>query len=477
MNQSTTYNQTYLWLISLTAALGGFLFGYDWVVVGGAKPYYEPFFGLDTPALQGWGTSSALVGCMVGALACVGLSDRYGRKRLLIFAGALFTLSALGTAIASDFTWFNVYRIIGGVAMGIALNLSPMYIAEVSPPEKRGMFVTINQLLVMIGVLMAQVVNWRISLLDTELPVDATAEIIARSWSGQTGWRWMFGVEAIPAFAFFALMFLVPESVRWLVKNGRAAEGERVLQKIGGDAYAQKEISEVKLTLSQKDVSHVNFKELLNSRILKLVGLGVFLSFLQQWSGLNVIIYYAADIFQAAGYNLQQMMLNIVVIGTVMVLAVLITMATVDKLGRKTLLLFGTSSMAGVYALIGYCFYADYQGLVIVLLVLANVLFYSVTLAPLLWVVLSEIFPNRIRGAAMSIAAFAHWVGNFTLTFSFPTIKENLGWANNFWLYGLICAVGFVVLYLILPETKGKTLEEIEHELVGDKPKKAKVVP
>ncbi len=427
--------------------------------------------------MKDWGTSSALVGCMVGALACVALSDRYGRKRLLIFSGALFTLSALGTALASDFTWFNVYRIIGGIAMGIALNLSPMYIAEVSPPEKRGMFVTINQLLVMIGVLMAQIVNWRISLLDTALPVDATIEVIAQSWSGQAGWRWMFGVEAIPAFAFFALMFLVPESVRWLVKNGRSLEAETVLQKIGGSEFAQEQVNEVKLTLSKEDVSHVNFKELLNSRILKLVGLGVFLSFLQQWSGLNVIIYYAADIFQAAGYNLQQMMLNIVVIGTVMVLAVLVTMATVDKLGRKTLLLFGTSSMAVVYALIGYCFYADYQGLVIVLLVLANVLFYSVTLAPLLWVVLSEIFPNRIRGAAMSIAAFAHWVGNFTLTFSFPTIKENLGWANNFWLYGLICAAGFVVLYLILPETKGKSLEEIEHELVGSTPKKVKVAP
>ncbi len=247
MNQPTTYNQTYLWLISLTAALGGFLFGYDWVVVGGAKPYYEPFFQLNTPALQGWGTSSALVGCMVGALACVALSDRYGRKRLLIFSGALFTLSALGTALASDFTWFNTYRIIGGIAMGIALNLSPMYIAEVSPPEKRGMFVTINQLLVMIGVLLAQIVNWRISLLDTALPVDATAEVIAQSWSGQTGWRWMFGVEAIPAFAFFALMFLVPESVRWLVKNGRSEEGEQVLQKIGGNVYAQKQINEVKV--------------------------------------------------------------------------------------------------------------------------------------------------------------------------------------------------------------------------------------
>lgn len=200
---------------------------------------------------------------------------------------------------------------------------------------------------------------------------------------------------------------------------------------------------------------------------MKFIGLGIFLAFLQQWSGLNVIIYYAADIFQAAGYNLKEMMLNIVVIGSVMVLSVFITILTVDRVGRKKLLLLGTSAMALIYALIGYCFYTSYDGFIIVLLVLANVMFYSFTLAPLLWVVLSEIFPNRIRGAAMSIAAFAHWVGNFTLTFSFPTIKENLGWANNFWLYGLICAVGFVVLYFILPETKGKTLEEIEHELVG----------
>ncbi|MDF9794914.1 sugar porter (SP) family MFS transporter [Catalinimonas alkaloidigena] len=476
MKENIKYNQTYLWLISMTAAMGGFLFGYDWVVIGGAKPYYEPFFNLNTPALQGWGTSSALVGCMVGAIACVFLSDKYGRKRLLIFAGFLFSLSAIGTALASDFSWFNIYRIIGGVAMGIALNLSPMYISEISPPEKRGMFVTINQLLVMIGVLMAQLVNWRISLLDTALPVDATNEVIAQSWSGQAGWRWMFGAEVLPAFLFFVLMFFVPESVRWLVKNGQEESALRVLNRIGGSEYAQYQVKEVKRTISKEDVSHVNFKQLLNSRVLKFIGLGVFLAFLQQWSGLNVIIYYASDIFQAAGYNLKQMMLNIVVIGTVMVLSVVVTMATVDKLGRKTLLLFGTFSMAITYALIGYCFYANYEGFLIVLLVLANVMFYSITLAPLLWVVLSEIFPNRIRGAAMSIAAFAHWLGNFTLTFSFPTIKENLGWANNFWLYGVICAIGFVVLYYILPETKGKSLEEIEHELIDGSPKKEEVL-
>jgi len=461
------YNQKFLWLVSLTAAMGGFLFGYDWVVIGGAKPFYEPYFNLITPAQKGWGTSSALLGCMAGALGCVFLADRLGRKRLLIFAGFLFALTGVGTALATNFMWFNVYRIIGGVAMGIALNLSPMYIAEIAPPEKRGMLVTINQLMIMIGVLLAQLINWQISLIDTALPSNASNEIIAQSWSGLYGWRWMFGVEAIPAALFFLLMFFVPESVRWLVKNGQKEKATSILDRIGGKDYATHQVQEIELTLSKENVGHVNFKELLNSRVLKIIGIGVFLAFLQQWSGLNVVIYYASDIFQAAGYNLKEMMLNIVVIGSVMVLSVFITLFTVDRLGRKTLLLIGTSAMAIIYGLIGYCFYANYNGVVIVLLVLANVMFYSFTLAPLLWVVLSEIFPNRIRGAAMSIAALAHWVGNFTLTYTFPSIKENLGWANNFWLYALICGVGFVVLLKVLPETKGKTLEEIEHDLVG----------
>jgi SP family sugar porter-like MFS transporter len=468
MTSSIPYNKQFILLVTLTAAMGGFLFGYDWVVIGGAKPFYEPFFGLETATQKGWGTSSALIGCMVGALACVFMADKYGRKRLLIVAGFLFTLSAIGTALATDFFWFNFYRIVGGVAMGIALNLSPMYIAEIAPPEKRGMYVSINQLLIMFGVLMAQLVNWQIALVDTDLDVHASNDIIAQSWSGLYGWRWMFGAEIVPALIFFVLMFLVPESVRWLVKNGQEVKAEKILTRIGGKEYASDQIKDVRTTVSEEDVDHVNLKELLNPRILKFVGLGIFLSFLQQWSGLNVVIYYASDIFQAAGYNLKEMMLNIVVIGGVMVLSVVITMATVDKLGRKTLLLFGTSSMAVVYVLIGYCFYANYTGLVIVLLVLANVMFYSITLAPLLWVVLSEIFPNRIRGAAMSIAALAHWVGNFSLTFTFPAIKENLGWANNFWLYGIICAFGFIVLYFILPETKGKTLEEIERQIVKD---------
>lgn len=465
MTKAYPYNQTYIWLISLTAALGGFLFGYDWVVIGGAKSFYEPFFNITSSADQGWGTSSALVGCMVGATLCIFLSDRLGRKRLLIFSGFLFSLSAIGTALADTFWFFNFYRIIGGIAMGIALNLSPLYISEMSPAERRGRMVTINQLLIMIGVLLAQVVNWQISLLDTQLTDDATFDQIAQSWNGQVGWRWMFGAEVIPAALFFILLFFVPESTRWLIKNGQVDKARKILEKMGGEEYAEDSILETRAILSNGDESQVNLKALFHPKILKLLALGIFLAFLQQWSGINVVIYYAADIFQAAGFTLKQMMLNIVVIGGVMVASVFVTLATVDKYGRKSIMLWCLSAMALLYGAIGYSFYADLGGATVVVLVLANVMFYSISLAPLLWVLLSEIFPTRVRGAAISIGALAHWVGNFTLTYFFPAIKENLGWANNFWLYGAICAFGFLVLWKVLPETKGKSLEELDKEL------------
>jgi sugar porter (SP) family MFS transporter len=465
MAQSYTYNQTYIWLISMTAALGGFLFGYDWVVIGGAKPFYEPYFNITSAADQGWGTSSALVGCMAGAILCIFLSDRFGRKRLLIFSGFLFSLSAVGTALTVSFFGFNVYRIIGGIGMGIALNLSPLYISELAPPEKRGRLVTINQFLVMLGVLLAQIVNWQVSLLDQDLADNADFATIAASWSGQEGWRWMFGAETIPAVLFFVLMFFVPESTRWLIKNNQRERAVKILQKIGGETYAYDSLKETLTTLKDGDLGRVDLKELLRKNVLKLLLIGIFLAFLQQWSGINVVIYYAADIFQAAGYTLKQMMLNIVVIGGVMVASIFVTFALVDKYGRRSILLVCLAAMTIIYAGLGYSFYADLGGTSVVVLVLLNVMFYSISLAPLLWVVLSEIFPNRIRGAAISIGALAHWVGNFTLTYSFPAIKENLGWANNFWLYGVICAIGFAVIWWVLPETKGKTLEQLEKEL------------
>ena len=460
------YNYTYIWLISLVAAMGGFLFGYDWVVVGGAKPFYEPYFEITSPSAKGWGTSSALIGCIVGALLCFVKSDAWGRKPLLILSGFLFTLSAIGTGLANDFFWYNAMRILGGIAIGIALNLSPMYISEMAPPHLRGKLVSLNQLLIMIGVLSAQVMNWQITLHDQQIPQIVTDEIIRQSWTGQNGWRWMFGVEAVPAFLFFLIMIFMPESARWLMKNGQPEKAEKILAKIGGPDYANAEIMAIQETLSSDEVSQVHFRDLFEKKLFKVLLLGIFLAIFQQWCGMNVVFYYAADIFQAAGYTLQQMMLNIVVIGTVMVISVIVTMLIIEKIGRKKLMLIGSLSLSIGYGLIGSLFFFRITGLPVVLLTLTNVAIYSITLAPLVWVILSEIFPNRIRGAAMSAAAMALWVGNFSLTFSFPAIKENLGWANNFWLYGAICAFGFIVLYFTLPETKGKTLEQIEAELV-----------
>jgi sugar porter (SP) family MFS transporter len=461
------YNLKFLWLVCLVAAMGGFLFGYDWVVIGGAKPFYEPFFNLTSPEMKGWGTSSALIGCIFGAISCFSLSDKYGRKRLLLLSGFLFMASAVGTALAADFIWFNIFRIMGGFGIGIALLLSPMYIAEMSPPNMRGKFVSVNQLMVMIGILMAQLANWQISLLDTEMPGNATEEIIRQSWNGQMGWRWMFGVEFFPALLFFLLMIIMPESVRWLVKNGQDTKAQMILTKIGGRNYAQKELTAVKETLSGGEVGQVDFSMLLKPSLLKILMLGIFLAILQQWCGMNVIFYYAADIFKAAGYDMKQMMLQIVVIGTVMVASVVMTIFVVDRIGRKTLMLFGTGALAVIYVIEGYFFSLDVQGAPIVLLTLGSVFVYSLTLAPVVWVILSEIFPNRIRGAAMSVAAVALWIGNFSLTFTFPMIKESLGWTLNFWLYAVVCILGFIVLAVKLPETKGKSLEEIEHKLVG----------
>ena len=462
---TAAYNSKILWLICIVAAMGGFLFGYDWVVVGGAKPFYEPYFNLTSPEQKGWGTSSALIGCIFGALLCYMYSDRYGRKRLLVLAGFLFTLSAIGTALANDFTWYNIYRIVGGFGIGIALNLSPMYIAEMSPPHMRGKMVSVNQLMIMIGILAAQIANWQISLLDTAMPANATEEMIRQSWNGQVGWRWMFGLEAVPALIFFALMLLMPESVRWLVKNGEDEKARQILSRLGGDRYADAEISAINNTLSPDEISRVPFETLLEPRLLKVLMLGFFLAILQQWCGMNVVFYYAADIFLAAGYDMKQMMLQIVVIGSVMVVSVIFTVFMVDKYGRKSLMLLGTGCLAVIYIIEGYFFYKGVDGLPIVMLTLGSVAIYSFTLAPVVWVILSEIYPNRIRGAAMSLSAVALWIGNFSLTFTFPAIKESLGWSLNFWLYALICIIGFIIISLRLPETKGKSLEQIEEEL------------
>lgn len=458
------YNMRFLWRICLVTAMGGLLFGYDWVVIGGAKPFYEPFFKIsDNSLLQGWAMSSALVGCLAGALVSGALSDRFGRKRLLILAGLLFMISAIGTARAWDFTWFNIFRWIGGIGIGLASNLSPMYIAEISPAHIRGRFVSINQLTIVIGILAAQIVNWQIA---RAVPEEATIELIRQSWNGQVGWRWMFGAETVPASLFFLLMFFVPESPRWLVKYGRDAEALRILTRVGGEVHAKASIADIKATLASQEIAHVNFRDLLEPKLLKIIGLGVFLAVFQQWCGINVIFNYAQEVFNAAGYGVSNIMFSIVITGIVNLACTFVAIFTVDRFGRRILMLIGASGLAVIYAVLGTGYYLKSTGIHMLILVVAAIGCYSMSLAPVTWVLISEIFPNRIRGAAMSISVFSLWVGCTALTFTFPFLNRNLGAHGVFWLYGAICVIGFVVILLKLPETKGKSLEEIERDLV-----------
>ncbi len=459
---SPNYRMGYIWTVCLVAAMGGLLFGYDWVVIGGAKPFYEKFFNLTSSSQVGWAMSSALIGCLAGAVLSGGLSDRFGRKRLLILAAILFTITSVGTAMAGSFTMFIFCRLCGGVGIGLASNLSPMYIAEVSPAKIRGMFVSINQLTIVIGVLSAQLINW---LIARPVPVGATALEILNSWNGQTGWRWMFGATAVPALLFFIFMFLVPESPRWLAKNGKDLKAKRILSRIGGEPYSIQAFAEIKKTLVN-EVARVNFRDLLDPRMMKVLWIGVVLAVFQQWCGINVIFNYAEEIFSAAGYNISGILLNIVITGVVMLVFTFVAIFTVDRLGRKPLMLAGSAGLALTYILIGASYHAGIKGALVLILVVAAIACYSFSLAPITWVILSEIFPNRIRGAAMSVSVFALWFGCFTLTYTFPLLHRNLGPAYTFWIYALICIAGFFFVKLRLPETKGKSLEEIEKELV-----------
>lgn len=461
----TKYNMGFLWLICIVAAMGGLLFGYDWVVVGGAKAFYEPHFNItdNTPFMRGWAMSSALFGCIVGAFMSGVLTDRFGRKRLLILSGLMFTVSAVMTGLSWGFFSYNVARIIGGLGIGLASNLSPMFIAEVSPAHVRGRFVSINQLTIVIGILAAQIVNLMIA---QPVPDDATADFICESWNGQVGWRWMFGAEAVPASLFFLLMFFVPESPRWLVKYGKYEQAEKILSRIGGAAYGKTELADIQQTISNEEVAKVNFSDLFEPKLLKILLLGVFLAVFQQWCGINVIFNYAQEVFAAAGYGVSAMMFNIVITGIVNLVFTFIAIYTVDKLGRRPLMLMGAAGLAGIYAILGTGYFLQSTGIHMLVLVVLAISCYAMTLAPITWVVISEIFPNRIRGAAMSVAVLSLWIACTALTLSFPYMKNALGAHGAFWTFGGICAIGVVIIYIKLPETKSKSLEQIERELV-----------
>jgi SP family arabinose:H+ symporter-like MFS transporter len=352
------------------------------------------------------------------------------------------------------------------VAIGLASNLSPMYIAEIAPAAVRGRLVSVNQLTIVIGILLAQIVNWWIA---EPVPAGFTAEQIRASWNGQAGWRWMFGVTAIPSALFFLLMILVPETPRWLARNGQLQRARDVLARIGGARYADASLAEITNSLGQS-AGKAGLAPVFEPRMRGILLLGVVLAVLQQWCGINVVFNYAEEIFSAAGYRVSDILFNIVITGAANLVFTFVAIFTCDRLGRRKLMLIGSAGLAVIYALIGLAYYRQITGAALLALVVAAICFYACSLAPITWVIISEIFPNRIRGAAMSISVFALWAACFTLTYTFPALNAGLGPAGTFWIYAGICVAGFIFIKLRLPETRGRTLEQIERELLGPAP-------
>jgi sugar porter (SP) family MFS transporter len=459
-------NTKYVLFLSVVSAMGGLLFGYDWVVIGGAKPFYERYFDItSSPTFQGFAMSSALFGCLIGAAISGNITDKYGRKIPLLFSAFLFVFTSLGTGAFNSFTAFMIFRILGGVGIGIASNVSPVYIAEISPAHMRGKLVAINQFTIAFGVLAAQLANM---LIAEPVAVDATDAIIRDSWNGQTGWRWMFWACAVPASLFFILMWLVPESPRWLTKAGKREKAMKVFEKIGGKEYAIKETDEIALTLTEAEHhgTKEKFTNLFSKELAPIIVLGIMLAVFQQWCGINVIFNYAEEIFSAAGYGISGTLFNIVLTGTTSLVFTIVAMFVVDRSGRRPLMLMGAGGLAIVYVIIAAGYYFEVKGFFMVFWVATAISIYGLTLAPITWVLLSEIFPNKVRGHAMSVATFALWFSCAVLTLTFPFLNKALGTSGTFGVYATICFIGFFFILKKLPETKGKSLEEIERELV-----------
>lgn len=447
----------YVSRVCLVATLGGLLFGYDTAVINGAIGFLETYFELD-PASKGWATSCALAGCVVGAAMAGWVSDRFGRRNMLVLSAVLFLISAIGTAIPRTLTEFIVFRIVGGVGVGAASMTSPMYIAEISPAAYRGRLVSLNQLAIVSGILVVYFVNYAIAGMGDE------------AWNVTTGWRWMFGSEAIPAVALLVLMFTVPESPRFLSKQGKIEQARHVLVRIGGEVHADQEMAEISDALSHEPTS---LTQLLEPGMRVALGIAVVLAVLQQVTGINVFLYYATEIFKdTVGKQVDVALLTTIIIGAVNLIFTVVAIWTVDKFGRKPLMIIGSIGMGvsliafGASAVVRQ---ADVWGLPFVLVYVAC---FALSVGPVTWVILSEIFPTKIRGRAMAIATLCLWAANFVVSQTFPMMDENQWLVERFnhgfpfFIYAGFCAVLALFMIAVVPETKGKTLEEIEKSWV-----------
>jgi sugar porter (SP) family MFS transporter len=442
-------NFRYLLTISLVTALGGLLFGFDISVISGTIPFIQEFFELNE-TMKGWVVSSALIGCILGASFSGRLGDKFGRKKVLMVTALLFGISAIGSGFANTIPAFVFYRILGGLAVGGASVLAPVYIAEVSPAHLRGRMVSINQLTIVIGISLAYYSNWFL------LGI------------GENAWRWMFAAEAVPALFFFTALFIIPESPRWLVARNNETKAKAVLEKIADGDFSTFELKEIKASLEGNE-KRGTLKDAFKKKYAFILFLGIFLAVFQQWSGINVIFFYAPDIFAKAHLGVDTALFQTTLIGLMNVVFTILAMRVIDKTGRKKLLLIGAAGMAVCYVVIGYLFAIGRTGdwLLLTFIVITPA-FFAFGLGPTVWVILSEIFPNKIRGAAMSVATFSLWVACYLLTLTFPVFVEAFSAAVTFWIYAVICIVGFTVIFKYLPETKGVTLEKLEKLLVKE---------
>ncbi len=452
-NTPVVYRPGFLWRNAITAALGGLLFGYDWVVIGGAKHFYEAYFGIYLDWLVGWANSCALLGCLAGSLLAGWFSDRFGRRKALIVSAIAFAGSSVLTGWAFSFTSFIVWRIVGGVAIGLASNVSPTYIAEISSAKSRGRLVSLNQFAIVVGILLAQIANWWI------------AERIGRgdeAWNAALGWRWMFTAVALPSVIFFVLSLSLPESPRWLAMKARPLEAERVLERIGGEAYAKVEIAAIRLTQGSNQRASAQWRLLFLPDARKWTIIACLLAVLQQWCGVNILFNYADEIYRAAGYSVGQVLFNIVITGTINLFASIVAMALIDRYGRRTLMLFGCAGVGLAHLVSSVAYARHLNGNAILVLTLAAIACYAASLAPVTWVLLTELFPTNTRSKGVSLAASCLWIGSFLVTYTFPLINHRFGMSRTFLLYAVICFAGLLLVSTSIPETKGKSLEELE---------------
>ncbi|MFT3678011.1 MAG: sugar porter family MFS transporter [Chitinophagaceae bacterium] len=446
-------NNNNLRLIALIAAIGGLLFGYDTAVISGAIGNLTTYFSLNTLE-TGWAISSALVGCLFGALLADYLSSRFGRKWCMIVSAILFLICSVGTALPDSFTSFIIYRIIGGVGVGIASMVVPMYIAEIAPPEKRGSLVAYNQLAIVIGIVTVYFVNYLIALQGDE------------EWNLYKGWRWMFGSEAIPAIVYMVLLFFIPESPRWLLMKNKPVKAFTILERFNNKETATRTGQQILDSL--KNQEKTSWRTLLQPSLRLALFVGIGLSIFQQITGINAILYYAPEIFKSFGSNTDSSLLQTSLLGVVNMIFTIVAIYLVDKLGRKPLLYIGSAGMFIALAIVGIAAYYQITSAWLLPFLLLFMASFSISWGPVVWVLLSEIFPNRVRSLALSLAVFVQWIANFVVSQTFPLLtgdkwlQQTFHGAFPFLLFAVLCLLALLFVGKYVPETRNKTLEQMD---------------